>query len=188
MEATLYKYYLELRRSTRLLKMLSIMTLLLMITYIFLFIIIIFQLPLSSYSDKTEISTFILFGLMLGVVGIVLLFIYSKKKQETTIIYEELTIGNEDYQNTEQNPQSFVKNLIQPHHNSSEFEKREFQMKVDFFSTKKSIQTEIKIAIKEFLKTTDLPFTKGRTGESFYLILFIVFIIIMGFMKVKYAS
>lgn len=188
MEATLYKYYLELEKSTKSLRMLSVMTLLIIMIYILIFITIIFYLPVKNSYDIALISPFILFGLSLGVAGILLLFTYSKKKEKATIIYEELTIGNENYQNTNQNPSNYLNSLKKPSQRSNNFENIEYQRKIDFFASKKSIQTEIKIAIKKFLKTTDLPFAKGKTGETFYLLLFILLILVMGYLKVRYAS
>ncbi len=33
---------------------------------------------------------------------------------------------------------------------------------------------ELRIIIKEFLKSTDLPFTSGKNGQAFYIVLFMV--------------
>ena len=33
---------------------------------------------------------------------------------------------------------------------------------------------QLRIIIKEFLKATDLPFTSGKNGQGFYIILFLI--------------
>lgn len=33
---------------------------------------------------------------------------------------------------------------------------------------------ELRITIKEFLKSTDLPFTSGKNGQAFYIVLFMI--------------
>ena len=39
------------------------------------------------------------------------------------------------------------------------------------------IPIEYRITIKEFIKSTDLPFTSGPSGQSFYFVIFLVLII-----------
>lgn len=43
---------------------------------------------------------------------------------------------------------------------------------------------ELRIVIKEFLKSTDLPFTSGANGQAFYIVLFIIILISSIMIKV----
>lgn len=43
---------------------------------------------------------------------------------------------------------------------------------------------EIRIIIKDFLKSTDLPFTTGTNGQAFYLLLFFVFLLTAIMIKI----
>lgn len=188
MEELIYKNLIWLKRSTMILNILSTIILIIIIAYLGTFLVIIFNIPFKGYGDKEFANQIIIIGFVISIMGIVILFLHSNKKVGATIIYEELTTMNEEYQNSKESPKEFLESLIVPEKDENEIVMREFIRKNKYFTSKKHLETEIKISIKRFLKTTDLPFTKGKSGEIFYLIIFISFIVIMGYLKIIYAS
>ena len=50
------------------------------------------------------------------------------------------------------------------------------------YKTRPSI--EYRVAIKEFLKATDLPFTSGANGQAFYLAFFVIMLMIAIILKI----
>jgi len=187
MEALIYKYITDLRSTTKWLRKISTITLVNVIFFLILFISIVFQLPVDKYNFN-KITPFLYLGIASSIIGIILLYLYSKRKDRATIIYEELTILHEDYLNSDSNPKKYLDKVERPHHNSGYEEKKEFEEMKQLFESRSNVHYETKVAIKNFLKTTDLPFTKGKIGESFYLMLYILFIVVLGYMQMKYAS
>jgi hypothetical protein len=188
MEELIYRTLNGLKRSIMTLNILSTIILIIIITYLGTFLVIIFNIPFKGYGDKEFANQIIIMGFVISIMGIVILYIHSNKKVGATILYEELTTMNEEYQNSKDIPIEFLESLVVPEKDEHEIEMREFIRKNKYFTSKKHLESEIKISIKRFLKTTDLPFTKGKSGEIFYLIIFISFIVIMGYMKIIFAS